>query len=75
MALQGLPQRNLHQFILTESGILQYACSTRPRVVADLVKSARMRTARLKNSLAKGPKRMVTSIQQHSLKVVLKCQN
>ena len=45
------------------SGILQNAVSTRPRVVADLVKSALMRFARLKNSLEKGPKRMVTKVQ------------
>ena len=37
-----------------ESGILQNACSTSPRVVADLGKSALMRIARLTNSLAKG---------------------
>ena len=42
-----------------QNGILQNACSTRPRVVANLVKSALMRIARLKNSLAKGLKRMV----------------
>ena len=36
-------------------GTLQNACSTRPRAVADLVKSALMRIARLINSLAKGP--------------------
>ena len=42
-----------------KSGILQNACSTSPRVVADLGKSALMHIARLKNSLAKGPKRMV----------------
>ena len=46
-----------------KSGILQNACSTRPRVVADLEKSALMRIARLMNSLAKGPKRMVTKVQ------------
>ena len=46
-----------------KSGILQNACSTRPRVVADLGKSALMHTARLKNSLAKGPKRMMTKVQ------------
>ena len=46
-----------------KSGILQNACSTSPRLVADLVKSALMRIARLKNSLAKGPKRMVTKVQ------------
>ena len=45
-----------------KSGILQNVCSTR-RVVADLGKSALMRIARLKNSLAKGLKRMVTKVQ------------
>ena len=39
-----------------KSGTLQNACSTRPRVVADLVKSARMHIVRLMNSLAKGLK-------------------
>ena len=43
-----------------KNGILQNACSTRPRVVADLGKSALMHIARLMNSLAKGPKRMAT---------------
>ena len=46
-----------------KSGTLQNACSTRPRVVADLGKSARMQIARLKNSLAKGFKKMVTKVQ------------
>ena len=46
-----------------KSGVLQKACSTRPGVVADLEKSALMRIARLKNSLAKGLKRMVTKVQ------------
>ena len=41
----------------------QNACSTRPTVVSDLEKSALMCTARLKNSLAKGPKRMMTKVQ------------
>ena len=39
-----------------KSGILQNACSTRPRVVAGLGKSARMHIVRLMNSLAKGTK-------------------
>ena len=39
-----------------ESGTLQNAYSIRPRVVADLEKSALTRIARLMNSLAKGPK-------------------
>ena len=41
---------------------LQNACSTRPRVVADLGKSARMHTVRLMNNLVKGPKRMMTKV-------------
>ena len=50
-------------FHSVKSGILQNACSTSPRVVAYLEKSALMRIARLKNSPAKGPKRMVTKVQ------------
>ena len=46
-----------------KSGTLQNACSTRPRVVADFGKSALTRIARLMNSLAKGPKTMVTKVQ------------
>ena len=52
-----------------KSGILQNACSTSPRVVADLVKSALMRIARLMNSLAKGPKGMVTRSIEHNLRI------
>ena len=46
-----------------KSGTLQNACSARPRVVADLVKSALMHVARLMNSLEKGPKRRMTKVQ------------
>ena len=46
-----------------KNGILQNACFTRPRVVADLGKSARMHTARLMNSPAEVLKRMVTKVQ------------
>ena len=46
-----------------KSGTLQNACSTRPRVVADLVKSALVQTARLMNNQAKGFKRMMTKVQ------------
>ena len=42
-----------------KNGILQNACSTSPRMDADLVKSALMRIARLKNSLAEGLKRVI----------------
>ena len=41
-----------------ENGILQNACSTSRRMDADLEKSALMRIARLKNSLAKGLKKI-----------------
>ena len=44
-----------------QSGILHNACSTSPRVVADLGTSALVLIARLKNSLAKGPQRIVTN--------------
>ena len=40
-----------------KSGILQNACSTRPRVVPDLGKSALMHTARLMNSRSKRSKK------------------
>ena len=46
-----------------KSGTLQNAFSTRLRVVADLGKSALVHIARLKNNLAKGPKRMITNVQ------------
>ena len=46
-----------------ENGILQNACSTSPKMGADLGKSALMRIARLKNSQAKCLKRMVTKVQ------------
>ena len=46
-----------------KNGILQNVCSTSRRKDADLGKSALMRIARLMNSLAKGPKRMVTKVQ------------
>ena len=46
-----------------KSGTLQNACSTRPRVVADLGKSARMHIVRLMNNLVKGLERMMTKVQ------------
>ena len=46
-----------------KNGILQNACSTCRRMDADLGNSVLMRIASLKNSLAKGPKRMVTKVQ------------
>ena len=55
----GLARITLEELAIThflKGGTLQNACSTRPRMVADLEKSALMRIARLKNSLAKGQK-------------------
>ena len=46
-----------------KSGTLQNSCSTRPRVVVGLGKSAHTRIVRLMNSRQKGPKRMVTKVQ------------
>ena len=46
-----------------KSGTLQNACSTRPKVLADLGQSARMHIVRLMNNLVKGPKRMMTKVQ------------
>ena len=49
-----------------KSGTLQNACSTRPRVVVGLEKSAHTHIVRLMNSRLKGPKRMMTQVQwQH----------
>ena len=45
------------------SGTLQNACTTRPRVVVGLVKSAHTHTVRVMNSRQKGPKRMMTKVQ------------
>ena len=51
-----------------KSGTLQNACSTRPRVVVGLGRSAHMHTVRLMNSRLKGPKRMMTKAQLALLK-------
>ena len=46
-----------------KNGTLQNACSTRPRAVVGLGKSAHTRIVRLMNSRLKGPKRMMTKVQ------------
>ena len=63
--LDGLARITLEDLAITHfvnNGTLQNACSTRPRVVAGLVKSALMHTVRLMNSRLKGPKRMMTKV-------------
>ena len=61
--LARITSEELAPIHFVKSGILQNACSTSQRVVADLWNSALLRNARFKNSLAKGPKRMVTKVQ------------
>ena len=64
--LDGLARITLEELATThfvKGGTLQNACSTRPRVVVGLGKSALMHIARLMNSLAKGPKRLMTKVQ------------
>ena len=56
MALQGLPQElAITHFV--KNGTLQNACSTRPRVVVGLGRSAHSHTVRLMNSRLKGLKK------------------
>ena len=58
MALQGLTtSKELAPIHSVKSGTLQNACSTRPRVVADLEKSVRMRIVRLMNTLVQRSKK------------------
>ena len=63
--LARITSKELAPIHYVKSGTLQNACSTRPRVVADLVKSARMHIVRLMNNLVKGPKRMMTKCSCH----------
>ena len=65
--LAGLARITSKELAIThfvKSGTLQNACSTRPRVVAGLGKSAHMHTVRLMNSLLKGPKRIMTRVDR-----------
>ena len=52
-----ITSKELAPIHFVKSGTLQNACSTRPRVVVGLGKSALMRIARLKNSRLKGLKK------------------
>ena len=64
--LDGLARITLKELAiarLVKSGTLQNACTTRPRVVAGLGRSARMHTVRLVNSRQKGPKRLRKEMQ------------
>ena len=64
--LDGLARITLEELAIThfvKNGTLQNACSTRPRVVVGLGKSAHTHIVRLMNSRQKGPKRMMTKVQ------------
>ena len=69
--LDGLARITLEELAIThfvKNGNLQNACSTRPRVVVDLGKSAHSHIVRLMNSRQKGLKRMMTKVQWLFLK-------
>ena len=61
--LARITSKDLATTHFVKGDTLQNACSTRPRVVAGLGKSALMHTVRLMNSLVKGTKRMMTRVQ------------
>ena len=61
--LARITSKELATTHFVKSGTLQNACSTRPRVVVGLGKSAHVRIVRLMNSRLKGPKRMMTKVQ------------
>ena len=59
----GLARITLEELAITHSvknGILQNACTTRPRVVVGLERSAHSHIVRLMNSRRKGLKRIMT---------------
>ena len=64
--LDGLARITSKELAIThfvKNGTLQNACSTRPRVVVGLGKSAHSHIVRLMNSRQKGLKRMMTKVQ------------
>ena len=58
-----ITSKELATIHFVKSGTLHSACSTRPRVVVGLGKSAHMHIVRLMNSRLKGSKRMMTKVQ------------
>ena len=63
--LDGLARITLEEVAIThfvKNGTLQNACSTSPRVVVGLGRSARSHTVRLMNSRRKGLKRIMTKV-------------
>ena len=67
--LDGLARITSKELAIThfvKSGTLQNACSTRPRAVVCLGKSAHTHTVRLSNSRLKCPKRMMTKVSSYA---------
>ena len=65
-SVDGLARITLEELAIThflENGTLQNACSTRPRVVVGLGRSAHSHIVRLMNSRQKGLKRTMTKVQ------------
>ena len=61
----GLARITLEELAIThfvKNGTLQNACTTRPRVVVGLGRSAHSHSVRLMNSRRKGPKRIMTKV-------------
>ena len=61
----GLARITLEELAINhfvKNGTLQNACSTRPRVVVGLGRSAHSHIVRLMNSRQKGPKRIMTKV-------------
>ena len=61
--LARITSKELATTHFVKGGTLQNACSTGPRVVVGLGKTAHVHTVRLMNSRLKGPKRMMTKVQ------------
>ena len=64
--LDGLARITSKDLAIThfvKDGTLQNACSTRPRVVVGLGKSAHSHIVRLMNSRRNGPNRIMTKVQ------------
>ena len=61
--LARITSKELAIIHFVKGGTIQNACSTRPRVVVGLGKSAHTHTVRLMNSRLQGQKRMMTKVQ------------
>ena len=60
--LARITSKELATTHFVKDGTLQNACSTRPKVVVGLERSAHSHTVRLMNSRRKGPNRIMTKV-------------